>query len=236
MPRSRIGRYDGAVLPTASSRRRRFGTNFIALVLATTAATGSTAPAASTAQLDQIYRKHNIQHELPVVPEEQPSERQSGFRIPLIVAWFLLAGAGVAAVGLALWVMVFDVDRVAARRRKRQRQSVATGAVEDGKAGFVLDWLNDADDLARQGRFAEAIHILLLGVLDTFRTGRDRWNAATAREIARGHDGPNVERLKALVHASEIVHFGGRQGTSEQYRRCRLDAVEFDPANATAVS
>ena len=224
------------MFPATSSRRPRFGTNLIALVLAATAATGAAAPTSSTAPLDQIYREHNIQRELPVVPEEEPSERPSGFRIPLIVAWFLLAGAGIAAVGVALWVMVFDVDRVAARRRKRQGQGVAAGAVEDGKAGLVLDWLNDADNLARHGRFAEAIHTLLLGVLDTLRTSRDRWSAATAREIARAHDGPNAERLKALVHASEIVHFGGRQGTSGQYHRCRLDALEFDPANAAAAS
>ena len=222
------------MLPTTSSRRRRFRTNFIALVLAATAATGGAAPAASTAPLDHIYREHNIQRELPVVPEEPPSESRSG--IPLIFAWFLLAAAGIAAIGLALWVMVFDLDRIAARRRKRQRQRPAMGAVEDGETGFVGNWLNDADNLARQGRFAEAIHTLLLGVLDTLRTGRDRWSAATAREISRAHDGPNAERLTTLVHASEIVHFGGRQGTSEQYHRCRLDAVEFDPANAAAAS
>ena len=58
------------------------------------------------------------------------------------------------------------------------------------------DWLGVADDLARRGRFGEAIHLLLLGVLGTLRTDAPTSRATTAREIARTTVGPHRERLQ----------------------------------------
>ena len=96
------------------------------------------------------------------------------------------------------------------------------------------DWLRVADDLARQGQFGEAIHVLLIGVLGTIRPVDGQASAWTGREIARHHVGVHAERLWALVKASELVHFGGRPATREQFDDCRRDAAELENAAGAA--
>ena len=93
-----------------------------------------------------------------------------------------------------------------------------------------------ADELARQGRFGEAIHLLLLGVLGTLGVADPSSPATTAREMARANVGPHRGQLKALVRASELVHFGGRAASREQFDRSRRDAAEIVNANASGLA
>ena len=213
--------------------RPRFARHFAGVVLLAVlgSATGSTDETDAT--LESIYRDLEIQHDLTVtVAGPRPG---GGWMIPAVFGWVILGAAAAGAVGLALWLMAFDVDRAAAKRRRRRARSQLDDGPNDNVAPASADWLRNADDLARQGRFAEAIHGLLLGVLGRFgrTSGSD---ATTAREIVRAHDGPDSRRLGALVRASELVHFGGRPGTREQYDRCRLDALELDGALGLAPS
>ena len=188
-------------------------------------ATGSTEETDAT--LENIYRDLEIQRDLSVtVGGPRPD---GGWMIPAVFGWVILGAAAAGAVGLAVWLMAFDVEAAAAKRRRKRTRAQGVDVPDDNIAPASADWLRDADDLARQGRFAEAIHRLLLGVLG--RLGRTSGHdATTAREIVRAHVGPHARRLGALVRASELVHFGGRPGTREQYDRCRLDALELDGA------
>ena len=187
------------------------------------------------AMVEEIYREQNIQRQLAITAPDEPGERPSrGVGIPLVFGWLVLAGVVVGALALVVWLI--DQDAAPARRFKRRRRKRRAGKRLDDAAPTAAtkvssDWLATADNLARQGRFAEAIHRLLLGVLDTLSAANGRTSdTKTAREIVRTHVGPRPERLRTLAQASELVHFGGRAATQRQFENCRRDAVDIDQA------
>ena len=237
-PRSRIGcvvlartrakRYDWPVLSCASTKYRRFVANLVVLWLLAVATT-ATASNDVDAVLDEIYHEQDIQRQLPIAaPVDLPS---IGVGIPAVFGWLILAGVALGAAALALWLMAVNLDAVGQKRRKRRAGRNLDDASPEPGMQVPGDWLETADNLARQGRFAEAVHLLLLGVLGLLRVADGRTSEAeTAREIARAHVGPHAGRLHALVRASELVHFGGRSATQEQFDGCRRDAVEIDAA------
>ncbi len=215
--------------PGVPASRRRLAWNLAALAVLVVAALASASPT-DPAALGDIYREQNIQRQLPVAAPPPPAPTPRGFAIPVIFAWVLLGAAVVATAALALWLAGFKLDGVAAGRRRRQAQPNLDSQPVDSEPAVPADWLRSADDLARQGRFAEAIHRLLLGVLGALGVADPASQATTAREIARRHPGPHRRRLAALVRASELVHFGGRPASREQFERCRRDAAGMDNA------
>lgn len=97
-----------------------------------------------------------------------------------------------------------------------------------------------AEALAREGRFAEAIHALLLRALAELaaRSGSPAASAArTSREVLRDAGlGPEARAaLSPLVAAVEWAHFGGRTAGSEDYAACAGHYRRFtDACRATA--
>ena len=185
--------------------------------------------------LKRIYLENGFQQELPEVVEPE---------IPGWLTWlFELLGSlgGLSVIGklfmwgtllallllLVYWLATMDVGRLSARLRERFRPQ----AVSDGPAslqGAQADWLETADSLAGEGRYAAAIHALLLGVLGWMRTSSsyDWPPAATAREILNRHSGPRTP-LEHLVRSAELAHFGGWVGTESDYLVCRAHAREY---------
>lgn len=214
------------MIPFAPSSRRFLGTIVALASLAGWAAAESRVDAAT---LEKIYAEQKIQRQLPVAA--RTTSPSSGFRIPTEFGWGLLGIAVVGITALALWLAGFGLDTVATAPGPFRGQP---GVEPRGKPerAVPVDWLRVADELARRGRLGEAIHLLLLGVLGTLRADDLPSQAATAREIARTTVGPHRERLQALVRASELVHFGGRSATREQFEACRRDAAEVDRAMA----
>lgn len=204
------------------------------LVVLGLCAVATTATAANDvdALLDRIYDNQDIQRQLPVVPVDDPPDPPAG--VPAVFGWLVLAGAAVGAAALAAWVMAVNLEAVGRKRRKHRAGRNLRDAPPVPGRHAPGDWLHTADDLARQGRFPEAIHLLLLGVLGILGPHDRPSGAETAREIARAHRGPHPERLRALVRASELVHFGGRPATQAQFEDCRRDAVEIDGAAGPA--
>ena len=215
------------MIPSAPSSRRFVGTFVVLASLAGWAAAESRVDAAA---LDDIYAEQNIQRQLPIAAP-RTTRSASGFGIPTAFAWGLLAAAVVGIAALALWLAGFGLD-TAAITPGRSRGQTGVEPRREPERAIPADWLRVADDLARRGRFGEAIHLLLLGVLGTLRADVPTSRAATAREIARATVGPHRERLNALVRASELVHFGGRSATREQFEACRRYAAEVDRAIA----
>lgn len=210
---------------------RRFTSNLVALGLLA-AATTATASADIDAVVDAIYHEQDIQRQLPIAaPDDPPSPR---LEVPVAFGWLVLAAAAVGTAALALWLLAFNLDAVGQRRKRRASQTLGVESRDPGTQ-VPGDWLTTADSLARQGGFAEAIHLLLLGVLGLLRMADDRTSEAkTAREIARNHSGPHPECLHALVRAAELAHFGGRPATQRQFEDCRRDAVKIDRATSPA--
>lgn len=82
--------------------------------------------------------------------------------------------------------------------------------------------LTDLERLAAQGRFAEAVHAMLLRTFESIGAQRALPSALTSREVlARAglSDGAHGA-LRELVLAVECTLFGGQEATAEDYRRC----------------
>ena len=99
-----------------------------------------------------------------------------------------------------------------------QAPAAAGDAPERPRAG-----LPDHESLSRAGRFAEAIHALLLRALaDLDRRSRQLAPSATSREIVRRF-APTAavsSSLLPLVVAVEKMHFGRQAATLDDYTTC----------------
>jgi len=98
-----------------------------------------------------------------------------------VVEWVLIALA-VAGVGLLIWAAVRGImARVQARKATASPDPEWAPSAQQARA-----LLDEADQLAEQGRYDEAAHLLLLRSFDHIATSRPEWLApsSTAREIA----------------------------------------------------
>jgi hypothetical protein len=85
--------------------------------------------------------------------------------------------------------------------------------------------LQAADELGREGRFVEAMHMLLIQSLADIRRylGEQFADSLTSREILRGVRLPVAGRasLHDIVSGVELTYFGGRPATAADYTACR---------------
>jgi hypothetical protein len=99
------------------------------------------------------------------------------------------------------------------------------GRMQVAAAAIIDRPLGDADELARRGQFAEAIHTLLLRTLqELVRSAAVRVApATTSREIlARVPLYADARTaLGGLITAVEITHFGDEPANAADYERCR---------------
>jgi Domain of unknown function (DUF4129) len=121
------------------------------------------------------------------------------------------------------------------------------GADDDGARDAVvvdpgiLDRpLGDADELARLGRFAEAIHTLLLRTLQELarQAALHVAPAETSREILARvplHADARAA-LGGLITAVEVTHFGADVAGPDDYERCRHQFHRFATAVRGATS
>lgn len=82
--------------------------------------------------------------------------------------------------------------------------------------------LDDAGRLAAEGRFGEAIHVLLLRTFEAIGRARRLPASLTSREVLARAGLPEEARaaLADLVGAVEQSRFGGAEPGPEEYRRC----------------
>jgi hypothetical protein len=139
--------------------------------------------------------------------------------------------AGVAAI---LLLIVYFAAREWLRYRGRK-------VAETGSDTPLPDWrptaeraralLSDADQLAAEGRFAEAVHLLLFRSLDDLETLRPHLlkPAFTSRDIVmlRALPAAAARALGRLVAAVEWSFFGGRPVGVTDFAECRRAYEEF---------
>ncbi len=173
---------------------------------------------AEVQQARRILADHGYQTSLPTDPS-----------LPELTSWRLdwlgklfqiLLWAGlVLAVSVAIaWV--------AARLGGRVRDV----AVEEASAPASLEVpLASAERLAAAGRFAEAIHALLLETLAALSRAAQLAPSLTSREILSRVPLPERAReaLAGLVLAVEISRFGGAPAGERDYRACLDRFHEF---------
>ena len=139
---------------------------------------------------------------------------------PAGLVWAVLAGAIVIALGWAVH------RAMAARRGGDAEPAPVPPPREAGPArrGLRIGPLTDVEDLARLGRFGEAIHLLLLHLFEALqrRPATAPAPAHTGREVlARTRLAADARAaLGVLVLAAERIHFGGRAAVREDYENC----------------
>ena len=162
---------------------------------------------------EQSIRRLGLQTTLPRGPEPV------SIAIPAEFAWLG------AAIGLGLLLyMVWDMLPALGFRAHGGWEGEGEGA--DGTQAKPAEAvLMAADDLARQGRFVEAMHVLLLQALADIRRGLDEQfaDSLTSREILRSTRLSEQGRalLRDIITRVEWTYFGRRPAAQEDYAACR---------------
>jgi hypothetical protein len=183
-----------------------------------------------------LLREPGLQFEFEAAPPspELPEWLLAFFRFlgglqPVFEILFWTAIAVV--VGLLLYFIVREVVR-------HYRRNVPKGS---GADEIVPDWrppaararalLSDADRLAAEGRFAEAVHLLLFRSIEDIDTKRPHAvkPALTSRDILdlRALPAAAREALARLVATVEWSFFGGRPVEAGDFSACRRAYEEF---------
>jgi hypothetical protein len=162
-------------------------------------------------KVEVILREGGYQATLPSAPA--PTH---GFELPLgplelLLRILLFTAVAVAVVLAAAWLA------------RRLSHAPADAQVPDAPpAEPVAIPVESAEALAREGRFADAIHALLLDTLAALSRPARLAPSLTSREIAARVPVPPRAReaLSDLVLAVELSRFGGAAAGEEDYRSC----------------
>ena len=148
-----------------------------------------------------------------------------------IFLWTVLA----VAAALLLW-MVYQRVRYGEWRLPRRRiaQPATVDMVEEAwapDAAPVRAWLREADTLAEQGRFAEAVHHLLFRSIEDIAKRRPRLvrPALTSRELAEADSipGPARDLFAGIARLVERSLFGGRPVSADDWASARSAYADF---------
>jgi hypothetical protein len=154
---------------------------------------------------------------------------EGGSSLMTMVLWGLVIVVGVLIVSwLAAELSRYGGDA------ELEPETTAQGRMQAAADAIIERPLGDADDLARAGEFAEAIHTLLLRTLhELARTAAVRVAPAmTSREILARVPllADARQALAGLITAVEITHFGDEPANAADYERCRQQFHVFAAA------
>lgn len=224
-----------------SSLGRRIGRWTVAVAVFAMAWSPSAAfdEAEIRAAVDAVYENDAYQQRLPGVdeplPQPEPVELEPKPE-PVRLDWLddLLEPVAYMLLIVAAGYIVFSILRHGQKLRLRPRRTdIATnaddavldshGSNDPAQARFA-----DAERLAQQGAYGEAIHALLLIVVEIMRQRYDTIvrPALTARELVHAIELESERRhdFANLVGAAELGHFGGRNVGHDVYTACQSRA------------
>jgi len=193
------------------------------LILICMLSLAASAWAADTDPIGEAVAKTVHRLDLQLTLPHQATEDDQGeswhlFKLPPGVFWIAAAGFGAA---LAYILLEFVPGW-----RSRDDEGwgmVGAGAVLGGQSASAS--LAMADGLAEDGRFVEAMHILLLHCLDEMkrRLRLDIADSLTSREIVRRARLPEqaTTALRGIVTRVESSYFGDHPATRPDYESCR---------------
>ena len=145
---------------------------------------------------------------------------------------------GLAALVAVLLYALFTAARAAVMDRRAREDVEAPVPEYRPSAEVVRVLLDEADRLAAEGRYAEAVHVLLYrSIQDISRARPDAVRLSlTSREIARA---PSLgERTRVafgqIARAVERTHFAGRPASRADYDAARAVYAELVSPPATA--
>jgi hypothetical protein len=179
--------------------------------------------------LEQAYARGDLQDRYPPGLDARSLDSADAALDPIValLRWFGLGGVAAQLVRLlGVGVAVVGILVLGAWLARRLTERADAGTGPDGVSAPALDAgpLVDAEALAQQGRFGEAIHLLLLRTFEVLarRMGSRLAPGMTAREaLARlTLPAPAHPALADLVDAVETTTFAGRAASERDYRRC----------------
>ena len=136
---------------------------------------------------------------------------------------------------LILWIVVdrfrHGVWRLPRWRRRRSALSVAAEEDWTPDAAPARAWLEEADALAAQGHYAQAVHHLLLRSVEDMARRRPHIvrPALTSRDLASADGIPSAPR-RLFTEIAAVVErslFGGRPIDADEWGQCRLAYADF---------
>ncbi len=235
---------------------RAVGLLLLVMGIAVTAASAATPADQIARAVEEIYARDGLQRALPTQQPEPSERRPSAAERPLppessvelpagefsgaarLIFWLLLA------TGLLLLVLFLAKNAsdfqwaskpAAGDERERERASgqPSAGAARD-------DMLAEADRLAGQGAFSEAVHLLLLASLDSLRrrSGLALAESLTSRELLTHLQLPAdaASAFRALVGTVEISLFGGKPIGAADFRSCQKHYLQLTAIAASKPS
>jgi len=163
---------------------------------------------------EQVIRRLDLQTEFPVELPPRPL-----FTLPAEVLWVVI----IVAVAVLLYAFRDLIPGLrAGRGRGWDADDAGFGAVKTGTPGVAL---GAADQLAAEGRFVDAMHVLLLQSLAAIRERLDEQfsDSFTSREILRSTRLPEPGRapLRDMITRVELTYFGRQPAVLADYAACR---------------
>lgn len=151
----------------------------------------------------------------------------ASFMPDLPFARFLLWSMIAVAAVFVVWIVVDRVRSGEWRLRRRTKQDADDGEVDQWQpdAAPARAWLQEADVLAAQGRYAEAVHHLLLRAVEDIARRRPQLvrPALTSRELgdAAMLPGPVRGLFSRIALLVERSLFGGRPVDADDWGQAR---------------
>ena len=149
-----------------------------------------------------------------------------------ILLWSVLIAAAAALAWMAWTRWLEGAWRLPSlRRRLGETAEIAEEDYWQPGAAPARAWLEEADALAEQGRFAEAAHHLLIRSVEDI--GRRRPGlvqpALTSRDLARAQAVPPRARqlFSGIAAVVERSLFGGRPVNADDWAECRSAYADF---------
>jgi hypothetical protein len=153
-----------------------------------------------------------------------------------IFLWTVIGLAALAVIWLVVERLRYGQWRVPKLRRSR---AVAAAPVEEEwtlDAAPVRAWLEEADALAAQGRYAEAVHHLLFRSIEDIEHRRPNLvrPALTSRELSAASAIPRAARdlFAGIARVVEGSLFGGRSVGADDWQAARATYADFATAGS----
>ena len=187
--------------------------------------------------LEKVYQAGDLQRDLPLLAAETRNLENEESWLDLLGRFLELdlSPLGpvlrVLAYGGAL-LSVFLLGLWLARRLVEGEADAQESERSHELDGLGPRPLQDAAAAAAEGRFAEAIHLLLLRTFEELlaRSGARLWPGLTSRELVQLAPCPEQARpaLSELVDSVEACSFAGKPASEGDYLRCadRFRALE----------
>jgi hypothetical protein len=156
------------------------------------------------------------------MPDPVASDHGFNFHISPELIRFMLWGAVIVGIVVIVWSLRDSLPVISRSRKIIAPEQAPTAMAQSNRMDEAQ---LEADDLARQGHYGEAMHVLLLKSLNEIRRqlGISFAVSLTSREILRRVQLSDVGRqsLSAIIRSVELTYFGGEDAGQNDYSDCR---------------